>query len=205
MHGLKKSNGVRASRRIAAPARLGKLRPAKPRPVKPQRDPVGLIVAQWQQERPDLDPAPMRLFGALARAHLLTTPYLNRVVAAHGLARGTFDVLSALRRAGPPFSLTPKQLSNSLMLSAAGMTSRLDRLEALRLIARLPEPNDRRSLRIQLTPRGKQLIDDVIPRIVETQWRVVSDLGVKKTTALIALLGNLTDVLSAAGNGASDD
>ena len=74
-----------------------------------------------------------------------------------------------------------------------------------RLIARLPEPNDRRSLRIQLPPRGKQLIDDVIPRIVETQWRVVSDLGVKKTTALIALLGNLTDVLSAAGNGASDD
>jgi DNA-binding MarR family transcriptional regulator len=184
---------------------LGKPRPAKPRPVKPQRDPVGLIVAQWQQERPDLDPAPMRLFGALARAHLLTTPYLNRVVVAHGLARGTFDVLSALRRAGPPFSLTPKQLSNSLMLSAAGMTSRLDRLETLRLVARLPEPNDRRSLRIQLTQRGKQLIDDVIPRIVETQWRVVSDLGVKKTTALIALLGNLTDVLSAAGNGATDD
>jgi DNA-binding MarR family transcriptional regulator len=205
MHGLKKSNGVRASRRIAAPARLGKPRPAKPRPVKPQRDPVGLIVAQWQQERPDLDPAPMRLFGALARAHLLTTPYLNRVVVAHGLARGTFDVLSALRRAGPPFSLTPKQLSNSLMLSAAGMTSRLDRLETLRLVARLPEPNDRRSLRIQLTQRGKQLIDDVIPRIVETQWRVVSDLGVKKTTALIALLGNLTDVLSAAGDGATDD
>lgn len=197
MHGLKKSNGVRASRRTPAPA------PA--RSGKPQRDSVGLIVAQWQQERPDLDPTPMRLFGALARAHLLTTPYLNRVVAAHGLARGTFDVLSALRRAGPPFSLTPKQLSNSLMLSAAGMTSRLDRLETLRLIARLPEPNDRRSLRIQLTQRGKQLIDDVIPRIVETQWRVVSDLGVKKTTALIALLGSLTDVLSAAGNGATDD
>jgi DNA-binding MarR family transcriptional regulator len=194
MHGLKKSNGVRASRRTPAPARSG-----KPQPVKPQRDPVGLIVAQWQQERPDLDPTPMRLFGALARAHLLTTPYLNRVVAAHGLARGTFDVLSALRRAGPPFGLTPKQLSNSLMLSAAGMTSRLDRLETLRLIARLPEPNDRRSLRIQLTQRGKQLIDDVIPRIVETQWRVVSDLGVKKTTALIALLGSLTDVLSTAG------
>jgi DNA-binding MarR family transcriptional regulator len=194
MHGLKKSNGVRASRRTPAPARSG-----KPQPVKPQRDPVGLIVAQWQQERPDLDPTPMRLFGALARAHLLTTPYLNRVVAAHGLARGTFDVLSALRRAGPPFGLTPKQLSNSLMLSAAGMTSRLDRLETLRLIARQPEPNDRRSLRIQLTQRGKQLIDDVIPRIVETQWRVVSDLGVKKTTALIALLGSLTDVLSTAG------
>jgi len=205
MHGLKKSNGVRASRRIPASARLGKPQSAKPRPVKPQRDPVGVIVAQWRQERPDLDPTPMRLFGALARAHLLTTPYLNRVAAAHGLARGTFDVLSALRRAGPPFSLTPKQLSSSLMLSAAGMTSRLDRLETLRLIARLPEPNDRRSLRIRLTQRGKQLIDDVIPRIVETQWRVVSDLGVKKTTALIALLGSLTDVLSAAGDGATDD
>jgi DNA-binding MarR family transcriptional regulator len=193
--GLKKPDVTRPSRR---PPDLS--RSDKPRPTGRRRDPVSLIVAQWQRERPDLDPAPMRLFGALARAHLLTTPYLNRIVAAQGLARGTFDVLSALRRAGPPFSLTPKQLSESLMLSAAGMTSRLDRLEALRLIARLPEPNDRRSLKIQLTQRGVHLIDDIIPRIIEAQWRIISDLGVEKTTDLITLLGSLAEALSAAGN-----
>ncbi len=134
------------------------------------RETVNHILEQWQRERPDLDPAPMRLFGLLAQAHLLTTPYLNAILAQWELSRGTFDVLAALRRSGPPYSLTPKQLSESLMLSGAGMTSRMDRLEAQHLIARLPEPSDRRSLKIQLTQRGVRLIDEVIPRVVEAQW-----------------------------------
>jgi len=162
------------------------------------RVPVNQIVEQWQRERPDLDPAPMRLFGVLAQAHLLTTPYINRVIARHGLVRGTFDVLSALRRAGPPYSLTPKQLAESLMLSGAGMTSRLDRLELLHLVARLPEPNDRRSLKIQLTQKGVKLIDEVIPQIVAAQWQLVSSLGDKDTAVLIALLRRLTETLFAA-------
>src|SRR5258708_15783393 len=152
------------------------------------RVPVNEIVEQWQRERPDLDPAPMRLFGVLAQAHLLTTPYINRVIAKHGLVRGTFDVLSALRRAGPPFSLTPKQLAESLMLSGAGMTSRLDRLEQLHLVARLPEPNDRRSLKIQLTQKGVRLIDEVIPQIVAAQSQLVSALGDHDTATLVNLL-----------------
>lgn len=159
--------------------------------------PVNQIIEQWQRERPDLDPAPMRLFGALAQAHMLTTPYINRVVAKHGLVRGTFDVLSALRRAGLPFSLTPKQLAESLMLSGAGMTSRLDRLEQLHLVARLPEPNDRRSLKIQLTQKGVKLIDEVIPQIVAAQWQLVSALGDRDTATLVDLLRRLTETLFA--------
>jgi len=161
------------------------------------RVPVNRIIEQWQRERPDLDPAPMRLFGALAQAHMLTTPYINRVIARHGLVRGTFDVLSALRRAGLPFSLTPKQLAESLMLSGAGMTSRLDRLEQLHLVARLPEPNDRRSLKIQLTQKGVKLIDEVIPQIVAAQWQLVSALGDRDTATLVDLLRRLTETLFA--------
>jgi DNA-binding MarR family transcriptional regulator len=73
------------------------------------------------------------------------------------------------------------------------------------LIARLPEPNDRRSLRIELTRQGVKLIDEVIPQVIEAQWRVISDLGMKQTTDLISLLGNLTDVLASPGAGASED
>lgn len=160
------------------------------------RDEVGTIVAQWQRERPDLDPAPMTLFGHLARAHLLTTPYITAIVAEHGLNRGTFDVLSALRRAGRPFSLTPRQLADSLMLSGAGMSNRLDRLEAALLVARLPDPADRRSVLIQLTQRGVALIDAIIPSIIAAQWRVVSGLGRDETATLVDLLRRLGHVLS---------
>lgn len=167
------------------------------------RETVNQILAQWQRERPDLDPAPMRLFGLLAQAHLLTTPYLNEILAQWELSRGTFDVLAALRRSGPPYSLMPKQLSESLMLSGAGMTSRMDRLEAQHLIARLPEPSDRRSLRIQLTQRGMRLIDEVIPRVVEAQWAAAEALGLDKTNNLIDLLGAFTDALSERRMGAA--
>ncbi len=157
--------------------------------------PINTIVEQWHRVRPDLDPEPMRLFGALAQAHLLTTPYMNNVLERHGLVRGTFDVLSALRRAGPPYSLTPKQLAESLLLSGAGMTNRLDRLEGLNLIARLPEPNDRRSLKIQLTQKGVKLVDEIIPRFVEAQRRLVTRLGMAETETLLGLLDRLSAAL----------
>lgn len=188
-------------------SRVKKSKSAKSKPALPEarrgggteiapRETVNHILEQWQRERPDLDPAPMRLFGLLAQAHLLTTPYLNAILAQWELSRGTFDVLAALRRSGPPYSLTPKQLSESLMLSGAGMTSRMDRLEAQHLIARLPEPSDRRSLKIQLTQRGVRLIDEVIPRVVEAQWAAAEALGLDKTNSLIDLLGAFTDALA---------
>lgn len=159
-------------------------------------DPVGLILSQWQRERPDLDPAPMQLFGLVARAQSLSDAYFNKTLERWDFSRGSFDVLAALRRAGPPFSLTPKQLSNSLMLSGAGMTSRLDRLEAQKFIIRLPEPNDRRSLKIQLTPRGVRLIDEIVPAVVEAQWKIASALGLGRTASLTNALRGLTNVLA---------
>jgi DNA-binding MarR family transcriptional regulator len=77
------------------------------------------------------------------------------------------------------------------MLSGAGMTNRLDRLETLRLIVRQPEPNDRRSVRIQLTPKGLQLVEKLIPQLVEIEKQLVADYGdanVRKLTQLLVAL-----------------
>ena len=183
--------------------RTAKLRDSKadaprrvPAKADPQADPVETILTQWQRERPDLDPAPMQLFGLVARAQFLSTVYFNELLEQWNLSRGSFDVLAALRRSGPPFTLTPKQLSDSLMLSGAGMTSRLDRLESLRLIVRLPEPTDRRSLKIQLTPRGVRMIDEVVPAIVDAQWKIAATLGPEKTASLTKSMRLLTDALT---------
>jgi DNA-binding MarR family transcriptional regulator len=191
--------GRRAKELISRTARKSSERSpqsAPPNGLNGSPDPVRTILSQWQRERPDLDPAPMQLFGGLARVQLLSDVYLNAVLDRWGLSRGSFDVLAALRRAGSPFSLTPKQLSSSLMLSGAGMTSRLDRLEALKLIIRLPELNDRRSLRIQLTSRGVRLIDKVVPAVIEAQWKVASALGPEQMGSLTEALGSLTKILT---------
>lgn len=76
-----------------------------------------------------------------------------------GLERAWFDVLAALRRAGPPHELNPEALMELLMLSSGGMTKRLDNMERAGLSERHPDPGDRRGRLVRLTPAGKRLID----------------------------------------------
>jgi len=181
-----------------AMGRTSKTTSAAPESAPADESPLGRLVAQWERERPDLDPAPMRVFGLIARTHALSTEYLNRLLADKGLNRGTFDVLSALRRAGKPYRLTPKQLSESLMLSGAGMTSRLDRLESKELIVRRPDAADRRSLQIELTKEGFKLIDGLLPALVAGQHEVVDQLDSAGTADLNHLLTLLSGALERA-------
>jgi DNA-binding MarR family transcriptional regulator len=157
---------------------------------------VAAVLAQWRRARPDLDLGPLGLFAALAQVHGLTAPPIERLMGAHGLARGMFDVLTTLRRAGPPHALAPRHLARSLLLSGAGMTSRLDRLEALKLITRRPEPRDRRSLKIQLTPSGLRLVDTLLPALIELERRLAAGLTARQVTQLTTLLADLAHSVS---------
>ena len=62
----------------------------------------------------------------------------------HGLRGYEFDVLSALRRGGEPFELTPGQLVRQTHVTSGTMTSRLDRLVARGLVVRRARPEDGR-------------------------------------------------------------
>lgn len=151
------------------------------------RETVPAIIEQWNRERPDLDFQPMLVFATLARTYLTITKSIDDLVEERGLARGMFDVLATLRRSGTPYSLTPKQLSGSLLLSGAGMTNRLDRLEDLKLIVRKPQTGDRRSLQIQLTEKGLYFIDKILPDVLALQ-RQASKIGVQNSQKLVRLL-----------------
>ena len=156
---------------------------------------VAAIISQWKQERPDLDFRAMSLFVALTRSHDLASSQVDRLAERFGLTRGMLDVLATLRRSGPPYSLTPKQLSASMLLSGAGMTSRLDSLERLNLVTRVPEPSDRRSLQIRMTRRGISLVDKILPELLETQ-RSLFDFGESNARQLLAQLKTMSEHLS---------
>ena len=81
---------------------------------------------------------------------------LNETIAEHGLSYEEWDVLGALRRAGPPFRRSAGELAKISDLSSGAMTSRLDRLEKAGLVKRLPDPNDRRGVLVELTKTGEQ-------------------------------------------------
>lgn len=122
-------------------------------------DLVDDLLDAWRVSRPDLDPAPLGLVGRV----IVLAKHLERSVEAalakHHLALGQFDILATLRRAGRRGALTPTQLLQSVMLSSGGMTSRLDKLEAAGLIARQPDPSDRRGVMVVLSHKGRKVID----------------------------------------------
>ncbi len=158
----------------AKPQRPGRRPTASARAA---RDQVDAIFSQWRTERPDIDTSPVQIYGLIARIQIQCTAFIEEALVPFELTRGTFDVLTALRRAGTPYCLTPKQLVQSLLLSGAGLTSRLNKLESQNLIARLAEPSDRRTLRVQLTAAGEAVINEAIPRVFDVQRGRLQKLG----------------------------
>ncbi|MEV6217913.1 MarR family transcriptional regulator [Nocardia sp. NPDC051833] len=139
-------------------------------------DAVDAIAAQWRRERPDLDLAAMAVFGRLGRLMVVATARIEAVFTAHGLQRGEFDVLAALRRSGAPCELNPSVLADTLMLSRAGMTGRIDRLEAAGLVRRIADRADRRAVRVALTEEGRALVDVVVAAHTENETRMLAVL-----------------------------
>ncbi len=148
--------------------------------------------AQWAVQRPDLDPAWIALLGRLGdAAAIVARDHLEPLFAGFGLRPGEFDVLAALRRAGPPFALSPTALYEGAMITSSAMTNRIDRLEAAGLVTRRPDPEDRRGRRVVLTASGRALIDRVIAAHVANEARVLAGLTEAEQHSLAALLRKL--------------
>ncbi len=135
------------------------------------------IKAQWARQRPDLDTEPMEVIGRLIRLASVLSDEMNETFKVHGLTAGSFDVLATLLRSGPPHALSPNQLLDTMMVTSGTMTNRIDQLEKEKLVKRVRNPKDRRSVMVQLTETGRRLIDAAITDHVETQARLVKGMS----------------------------
>jgi DNA-binding MarR family transcriptional regulator len=108
-----------------------------------------------------------------------------------GLGRSDFDVLAALRRSGAPYTLSPRLLSSTLMLTTGGMTGRLDKLERTGLVRRSPDPHDRRGLQVTLTDEGLRLIDEAVGAGLAVQTEALGALDPQQAGHLADLLRRL--------------
>jgi DNA-binding MarR family transcriptional regulator len=165
------------------------------------QDHVGHVLAEWRRELPDLDRSAFAVVGRISRLAVLLLEALEPVFADHELTGGEFDVLAALRRAGSPYRLTPSELSRGLIITSGGLTRRLHALEARGLIRRMPDPEDRRSTPVALTPSGKLLVEDVLTQHVLNEDRLLAGLTEDERDRLAALLRTLACSLGDAAPG----
>ena len=170
---------------------FGRGREGYPRGVTTDR--VDEMVAEWHRERPDLGRAldAMGTIGRIGRLAVLGTRVVEAGMAEHDLSVGDFDVLAALRRSGEPYELKPSDLSRTLMLSPAGMTSRLDRLEQAGFVDRRMDPDDRRSFLVRLNDAGRAKVDAAVTDHVAREDALLSALSRREREALDDLLRRL--------------
>lgn len=159
-------------------------------------DRLDQLAAQWAAERPDLDHEVMATVGRLLAIGTLVGRRLDAMAAAHGLDRGQGDVLFTLRRAGEPYRLAPSRLASSLLVTSGTMTNRLDRLEQRGLIARRPNPGDRRGMDVELTEEGRELVDRLVGEHVANEQEMLEPLTRTEREQLVRITRKLLAHLS---------
>jgi len=122
-------------------------------------DDVDRIVSAWRRERPDLDVSPLEVLSRVSRLARRLDRARGTAFAEHDLDGWEFDVLSALRRAGTPYELSPGQLVTETLVTSGTMTNRVDRLVTRGYVEREPDPTDRRGVIVRLTPTGMAVVD----------------------------------------------
>jgi DNA-binding MarR family transcriptional regulator len=166
---------------------------------------VDRIVDQWQAERPDLDASPIAVFGRVHRVYLRYQAEISKVFSGYDLNSASFDVLAALRRSGAPYRKMGSDLANDSLLSSAGVTFRLDRLEGAGLIERQRDTDDRRVVYSQLTETGLEVIEAAIADHLANESRLLAGLTVEERADLARLLAKLeASIIEASEGGVSD-
>ena len=140
-------------------------------------DEVDRIVDAWQQERPDLDVAPLQVLSRVSRLARHLDIARREAFAANDLELGEFDVLAALRRTGKPYALTPSALISQNLVTSGTMTNRIDRLESKNLVARMPDPKDGRGVLVQLTQSGKSAVDRALDELLAREKSLLATIS----------------------------
>ena len=147
-------------------------------------DDVDAVVEAWRRERPDLDTTPLQVLSRVSRLALHLDRARRDAFAAFGLEPWEFDVLAALRRAGGAHELSPSALTAATLVTSGTMTNRIDRLVERGLVARRPDPGDRRGVIVRLTDAGAQAVDAALGDLLARERQVLAVLDPAAAQAL---------------------
>lgn len=158
----------------------------------PAHDEVDRIVDSWRRERPDLDFTPLQVLSRVARLSKHLDRARRTAFSRSELESWEFDVLSALRREGSPYELSPKALLQQTLVSSGTMTNRIDRLVLRGLVTRRTAPNDGRGILVGMTPAGLAHVDEAITRLLDAEATLLATLPAVDQERLAGLLRKLS-------------
>ncbi|TBN57462.1 MarR family transcriptional regulator [Glaciihabitans arcticus] len=158
----------------------------------PAHDEVDRIVDAWERERPDIDFAPLQVLSRVGRLARHLDRARRAAFAVSELESWEFDVLSALRRAGDPYQLSPKALLQQTLVSSGTMTNRIDRLVERELVERRSDPGDGRGILVLMTALGRDRVDAAISELMVAESELLDGLSPGDQEKLAGLLRKLS-------------
>jgi DNA-binding MarR family transcriptional regulator len=143
------------------------------------------------------EPGAVGLFTRLTRVGLLLEAFQHRCLDPFGVLFIDYSVLRVLELVGDPHRMSPTELSEIVVRSSGGMTQILDRLERAGLVARGPDPADRRKVLVALTADGLRTADAANARYASERERLLAGLAPDEVEQLDDAIDRLLDVMSA--------
>jgi MarR family 2-MHQ and catechol resistance regulon transcriptional repressor len=116
--------------------------------------------------------------------------YLFKRLCFYGLARSSFNLMALLRYAHPE-GLQLSEIGELLITSRANITGLVDHLEQKRYVKRSVDKRDRRARVAKLTPKGEELIDELMPNHKDRSVAFFTNLSLEEVRQLTGLLKKL--------------
>lgn len=157
----------------------------------PARD----IAAAWLRERPGTPVSSIEIVTPLWRLAKLLGDDRRRVLARAGVDAATLDLLSVLRRSGPPYTLSTRELGRRSLVTAGAVSQRVARAERDGLVTRTPGAGRPRTVEVALTDAGHTLVERTVDQVLGREAELIDGLGDEQQAQLRELLRVLlTDV-----------
>ncbi|GLW70970.1 MarR family transcriptional regulator [Kitasatospora phosalacinea] len=149
------------------------------------------IAAAWQRERPGVPTDSIEIVTPIWRLAKLFADDRNRVLRAAGIDAATLDLLAVLRRSGPPYELTTRELTRRTLVTAGAVSQRVARAEREGLVRRSPDPAGGRAVLVALTPDGHALVERSVDAVLGRESDLVTGLSPAERGQLAGLLDRL--------------
>jgi len=154
-------------------------------------DRVDLMTQKLNKEFPELDFTAKEITGRVVRLASVFQTRFERVLKIYDLSLQVFSVLAAIRVSGSPYAISPKQILATAFLTTGGLSNILKRLESRNLVTRIPDPSDRRGVLVQLTAKGKEVIEEALLEQIEEEKKITTILSQEEQATLQQLLSKV--------------
>jgi DNA-binding MarR family transcriptional regulator len=169
------------------------------------RWPAAEIAAAWRRELPGVLTESIEIITPLWRVAKLLGDDRRRTLAVLGIDSSTLDLLSVIRRSGPPYELTTREITRRTLVTAGAVSQRVARAERAGLVVRAASSASRRAVAVRLTAAGHELIEAAVSQLLGHEAELVGALTAAERSALAGFLAKLEQSLTGVSAGSDSE